>query len=77
MNKWGVKTRHSVNFRQDNWADLLGVAGFTYNSATHTSTKLSPSYVLYGYHQDDWSTDLPNVAAEERVQELKEGKKLP
>lgn len=47
------------------------MAEFTYNSVTHTSTKLSPSYVLYGYYQDDWSTDLPNVAAEERVQELK------
>jgi transposase InsO family protein len=68
--------RAYVNFRQDNWAGLLGVAEFTYNSATHASTKLSPFYALYGYHpqplqEDDWSTDLPNVAAEERVQELK------
>jgi hypothetical protein len=36
--------------QQNDWADLLPFAEFTYNNAKHASTQMSPFYANYGYH---------------------------
>jgi hypothetical protein len=36
--------------RQNDWADLLGLASFAYNNTLHTTTKHTPFYANYGYH---------------------------
>jgi hypothetical protein len=39
-----------INKRQSNWVDLLPLAEFAYNNATHESTGMTPFYANYGYH---------------------------
>ena len=38
------------NYQQDNWADLLPLAEFTYNNAPNTTTSVSPFFANKGYH---------------------------
>ena len=39
-----------VNYRQNNWSDLLRpTAEFAYNSAKNSTTGHSPFYVIHGY----------------------------
>jgi hypothetical protein len=38
------------SYQQNNWADLLSSAEFTYNNTDHSSTKYSPFYANTGYH---------------------------
>lgn len=42
--------RHYVSPDQTNWADLLCMAEFAYNSAWHESIQNTPFYLTYGYH---------------------------
>lgn len=42
--------RHFVGFRQDDWADWLAMAEFTFNNTPNTSTKLSPFFAWQGFH---------------------------
>ena len=42
--------RMFCNYRQDNWADLLTLAEFSYNNAKQASTKLSPFFANYAFH---------------------------
>lgn len=56
--------------QQDDWIDLLPLAEFAYNNATHSATSLSPFYATYGYHPSmsfmtPTSSTVP--AAEDRV----------
>ena len=37
-----------INYRQDDWADWLSIAEFSYNNRAHTSTNHSPFYLNYG-----------------------------
>ena len=39
-----------VNYQQDNWSEWLPYAEFAYNNSTHSATKQSPFYTLYGRH---------------------------
>jgi transposase InsO family protein len=39
-----------VNSTQKNWDELLPFAAFSYNTSRHSTTKLSPFYVLHGRH---------------------------
>ena len=59
--------------RQDDWVDLLPLAEFAYNNASHAATGFSPFYATYGYHPA-FSFMTPTVstvpAAEERVKQL-------
>lgn len=40
--------RSYVNYQQDNWASLLPLADFAYNTAQHSSTGKAPFQVIYG-----------------------------
>ena len=42
--------RCSLNYRQDDWIDLLPLAEFTYNNTLHGSTRVTPFFANYGFH---------------------------
>jgi len=50
--------RTFTNYLQDNWADLLPLAEFSYNNAYHSSIKTTPFYANYGFHPR-YSIDAP------------------
>ena len=63
-----------VNYRQNNWAEWLAMAEFTFNNKVHTATKSSPFQVNYrrelriGF---DIRKKRKNEKAEEFVREMK------
>ena len=42
--------RHYINFKQNNWIDLLPLAQFAYNNHQHSTTRILPFYANYGKH---------------------------
>jgi hypothetical protein len=42
--------RFYCDYQQDNWYQLLPLAEFVYNNASHASTKVSPFFANYGHH---------------------------
>jgi len=64
------------NDEQDNWANLLPLAEFVYQTSSHASTRCSPFYAGYGYNpsihydvEDDFRKgEVP--AAKDRVKEI-------
>jgi hypothetical protein len=67
--------RSYVNYRQDNWAELLPLAQFAYNSADTDSTKVSPFFANYGFNPEAYRTSLSSAhqsaEATVRAEELK------
>ncbi len=66
--------RHYVNFKQNNWIELLPLAQFAYNDQAHSATGRTPFYANYGRHQR-WSAvnnEKPEdaEAATTRVQDM-------
>jgi len=43
--------RAFCNYEQDNWVELLPLAEFAYNNMIYTSTKMTPFWANYHYHQ--------------------------
>jgi transposase InsO family protein len=39
-----------ISHRQDDWAEWIAIAEFSYNNKIHSLTKVSPFYANYGYH---------------------------
>ena len=42
--------RAFVNYKQDNWSELLSFAEFAYNNAPSSTTGMSPFFANFGYH---------------------------
>jgi hypothetical protein len=42
--------RCTINYQQNNWAELLHMAEFAYNNSIHTATKQTPFFANYGYN---------------------------
>ena len=64
-----------VNYRQNNWAEWLAMAEFTFNNKVHTATKSSPFQVNYERElriDFDIRKKGKNKKAEEFVREMKE-----
>lgn len=39
-----------TTYQQDNWYELLSLAEFSYNNATHSGTQMSPFFANYGFN---------------------------
>ena len=66
--------RMYVNHRQNNWAEWLAMAEFTFNNKVHMATKSSPSQVNYGRELRmgfDIRKKWKNEKAEEFAREMK------
>ncbi|KAL5596456.1 uncharacterized protein BROUX77_007140 [Berkeleyomyces rouxiae] len=46
-------------YRQDNWADLLPLAEFSYNDSESSSTMLTPFFANHGFHPRSGRESLP------------------
>ena len=57
--------RFYVSYHQDNWADLLPLAAFCYNSSPHSATGMSPCEGLYAYLPDIGRTHVTELAEEQ------------
>jgi hypothetical protein len=42
--------RGYCNYQQDNWAELISMAEFSYNNSASTTTGVTPFFANYGYH---------------------------
>jgi len=65
-----------VSNRQDDWANILQLAAFSYNNSIHSAISMSPFYANYGYHPR-WSGSISNSDSQlpstvEKVIELHE-----
>ena len=58
-----------VNFKQNDWADLLAYAEFAYNNQIHSATGFSPFFLTYGYHPS-LPTDPPSSSPVEGANEF-------
>ena len=72
--------RMHCNYQQDNWAELLSLAEFSYNNAYQQTIKCSPFYANYGYNPqftvdprrtDSKTTEIPAPAAKAVAEKLK------
>lgn len=54
--------RMYCSYQQDDWAELLPLAEYAYNSSVSASTKMSPFYANYGYEP---RTQWPKTPAEQ------------
>ncbi|KAI7967784.1 hypothetical protein MJO29_001061 [Puccinia striiformis f. sp. tritici] len=52
--------RMFVNYQQDDWSSWLPLAEFAYNNSTHSATKQSPFFTLYGQHPQFNSIHVDN-----------------
>ena len=64
-----------LSYHQDDWADILHFAKFSYNNSIHASTKVTPFYAYTGCHPR-WSVletpELPkNPCADDRLERLR------
>lgn len=56
-----------TNFMQDDWADWLSLAEFSYNDKVHTMTGFSPFYTMLGFHMQKGTEprlEVPTEAAD-------------
>ena len=66
--------RHYINFKQNNWIDLLPLAQFVYNNHQHSTTRTSLFYANYGKHPN-WDpnnniTTLTSEAATTKINKI-------
>ncbi|KAJ3464714.1 hypothetical protein MRS44_009500 [Fusarium solani] len=64
-----------INYEQNNWAKLLPMAQFAYNTSLQESTKTTPAYALFGYTPDPYKDSyngIQNVKAIVEADKLRE-----
>ncbi len=68
--------RFYANKLQSNWVELLPTAQLAYNSATSSTTKVSPHYANRGYepvaHRDPYDIESLSAGAEDKARKLQE-----
>lgn len=68
--------RHYLNYKQNNWVELLPIAQYAYNSAVSESTGFTPYQANYGFTptimNEPRTDERPAQTALERSKELKE-----
>ena len=69
-----------INYRQNDWANWLSLAEFSYNDKRQAATGLSPFFVNYGQHpykgtEPDFRDDTRVPAASYWVERMEEIKK--
>ncbi len=65
--------RCTIAYQQDDWAELLPLAEFSYNNSVHASTGFTPFFVNYGIHpQFDLKkpTDIIVPSAEDHANQM-------
>ena len=64
-----------VNYKQNNWVELLSLAQYAYNSAESEGTGITPFFANYGYTLTVYETPLIDSAHAQgaimKVEELK------
>jgi hypothetical protein len=67
VNQWlDTYLRIYCCYQQDDWCDLLPLAEFAYNSATHSSTGKSPFFWLYGFNPRGPDDGAPPPPSDDR-----------
>jgi hypothetical protein len=62
-----------VNYKQNNWVELLPLAQFAYNSAESDGTGVSPFFANYGYNPTAYRTPLDDTKnAQEAIVKVEE-----
>ncbi len=46
-----------TSYKQDDWADLLHLAAFTYNNTVHSAIQMTPFFANFGYHPR-WAEEI-------------------
>lgn len=65
-----------VDYQQTNWSQLLPIAEFAYNNASHSTTKKTPFFANLGYHPK-FTVTIPRVTKDnepvaDRIKAMKE-----
>jgi len=51
--------RSYCNYEQNDWASMLAMAEYAYNTSKHSTTKISPFYANYGFEaRTSWPTEI-------------------
>jgi hypothetical protein len=51
-----------INYRQNNWVELLPFVQFAYNTAKATTTNIIPVYTNFGFEPQVYNMQLPDIA---------------
>ena len=70
--------RHYINFKQNNWIDLLPLAQFAYNNYQYSTTRISPFYANNGKHSNwDPNNNITTSTSEAATTKTNKIVKLP
>jgi hypothetical protein len=65
-----------VNYRQDNWVELLPLAQFAYNTSEQGTTAITPAFANFGFHPKSYDIPLSQNTnsdiAIKKVEDMKE-----
>jgi hypothetical protein len=66
-----------INYKQDNWVELLPLAQFAYNTSETDTTKVTPAYANFGFTPVAYQTPLAQETnADEAIKKVNELKDL-
>jgi hypothetical protein len=66
-----------VNYRQDNWVELLPLAQFAYNTSEQGTTAMTPAFANFGFHPKSYDTPLSqNTNSDIAIKKMEDMKEL-